>query len=317
MKRNGLFACFAILLVQGTLVFSARAGGNEAPPGARGGEVPSVAMSEPPKAPPLPEPLPGQLSSKFRVDDRSPEESVPTTKERDGDPLEYGYFLQDLIFRAENARRASDYAAVIRYYRAVAKAVPETATAWSKLCEAYEIVQDRDRAIRACQYALVRKGVELPDYTRYVHLLLGKDGPLSAEDRKEVMGVFAHLDKQPGLELSTSTLRCEMGVKENDVAAMETCTQVLRRLAPEDPKTVVFQWNLAVQKGQRAEAEQLLVRARKAGVVLENLARMEKVASSDGRFSRALIGGAAVFGVAGLVAWALRRRRLMRHRMSR
>ena len=263
--------------------------------------------------------LPGQLSSKFAIDPRDPEANIPSIKDRNDNPLEFGYFLQDLIERAEQARKLNDLPGVIRYYRAVAKAVPDRAKAWSKLCEAYEDAKDRDRAIRACKYAIDRPAVELQDYVRYVHLILASEGQLTPSDRSELTAVLAHLEKQRSLDLVVNQLRCEMGVKLKDVPLLETCTKELARLAPDDPRTVVFEWSLAMHKGQRTEAERLIGRARKSGVVLENVNRMQELTSSLGGFPRRpllLVVAAAV--LIGLLALGLvARRRASTQRLAR
>lgn len=288
----------------------------------RGAESAVASEEAPAAAKPaeIPQPLPGQLSSKFAIDESNPEASVPSTKDRDKDPLEYGYFIQDLLTRAEQAQKKHDYKTVVLFYRAVARAVPENAKGWSKLCEAYEVVGDRDRAIRACKYALERPAVELQDYTRYVRLIIGKTERLTSEEVSAVKEVLVHLDKQPDIVGAAAQLKCEVGVKASDLPLLEACTTTLAKLAPEDPKTIVFQWNLAVQKGQHADAQRLVERAKKAGVVMANIERMQKVTnSSTGRtwFRGAGIGAAAL-AVSALAAlmWHLRRRRLVTQRYA-
>ena len=130
-------------------------------------------------APPA-RPNAGQLSTLFAINERAPESSVPTPKQRDGNPLEFGYFVQDLLAKAEIATKKQDHQAAIRYYRALAIAVPDRATAWSKLCEAYEIVQDRERLIGACKYAMDRAGGTLVDYQRFVRVMVKNPGDLFA-----------------------------------------------------------------------------------------------------------------------------------------
>jgi hypothetical protein len=271
----------------------------------------AATTSEPPGPAEIPQPFPGQLSSKFRIDDSNPEASVPGPKERDGNPLEYGYLIQDLLTRAEQAKKDQNYKAVVLYYRAVARAVPESAKGWSKLCEAYEVVNDRDRAIRACKYALERPAVELQDYLRYVHLILSREGDLTAEDRTAVQQVLTHLQKQPELETVAAQLECEAGVKEKDVKLLENCTGTLARVAPGDPRTIVFQWNLALQRGQQADARRLVERAKKAGVVLANIERMQKLTESSGGTPwRAAVGvGVVALLAVAAVTWIIRRRR--------
>lgn len=280
---------------------------------------PAHATEPDPATPPSAHPLPGQLSSKFAIDPRDPEANIPSIKDRNDNPLEFGYFLQDLLERADQARKQNDLPGVIRYYRAVAKAVPDRAKAWSKLCEAYEDAKDRERAIRACRYAIDRPTVELQDYVRYVHLILANEGQLTSADRSELTAVLAHLEKQRSLDLVVNQLRCEMGVKLKDVPLLETCTKELARLAPDDPRTVVFEWSLAMHKGQRTEAMRLIGLARKSGVVLENVNRMQELTSSLGSFPRRpllLVMAAAV--LLGLLAVGLvARRRASTQRLAR
>ncbi|MBC7988543.1 MAG: hypothetical protein H7Y19_03025 [Luteimonas sp.] len=271
------------------------------------------------EAPPAPQelnlPNPGQLSSKFRIDDRDPEASVPPPKEQNANPLEFGYLLQDLLERAEQAHKANDLHGVVKYYRAVAKAVPDRAKGWAKLCEAYEAIKEVDKATKACRYAVDREGVELADYVRYVHLILAKEGDLRPDDRTELTKVLEHLSKQNGLELATSHLRCEIGVRLGDVAMLETCTASLAKLAPEDPRTVVFQWSLAMHKGQRQEAERLIERAKSQGVVLSSITRMAEATAALGRPKfrwQFLVAGLLVLAFGG--GMLLRRRMLSQRR---
>jgi tetratricopeptide (TPR) repeat protein len=259
-------------------------------------------------------PFPGQLSSRFRIDDSDPEGSVPSHAERDKSPLEYGYYIQDLLERAAQAEKTQNDQGAIAYYRALVKAVPERAKSWGKLCEAYERVNDHERAAAACGTALLRPGVEVQDYVRFVHATIesadAKGAPLTAQERTQLSQVLEHLDQQPSVQILASHLRCEVGVKEGDPRQLETCTGVLAKLAPNDPKTAIFQWTLAVQRGQRDRAGDILNRLKKLGLPQENLDRMEAVTFPNGRSTWrwwALIAFAAIGG--GAVAIGVRRRR--------
>jgi hypothetical protein len=265
-------------------------------------------------------PLSGQLSSKFGIDAANPENSIPNARDRDRNPLEYGYFIQDLLERADQAQKKKDYGTVIQYYRAVSKAVPESAKGWSKLCEAYDRVHDRDRAIVACRYAIDRPGVEAQDYVRYVHLIIGKSDPLDAKERIEIDAVLTHLDNQPGGELVASHLRCEVGVKASEVAMMEACTRVLTARAPDDPKTIVFRWSLALMKGQTADANRLLTYARAVGIGRESIDRMESITPGPGgarhKLGFTLGTVAVVLATAAALVLGLRRRRALTSRAT-
>ncbi len=307
----------AVLCIQALLFPRAAAAGEPPAPAANEAALQAPMSGASPAAPadstPRRPPLPGQLSTRFGIDDASPEASVPTVQERNRSPLEFGYYLQDLLERAEKARKNKDYSTVIRYYRAVAKAVPDNAKGWSKLCEAYEVVHDRDRAIVACRYAIERPAAEVQDFVRYVHLII--DTPeVTSKEKTELDAVLTHLDEADATGIVANHLRCEVGVKLKSVALMETCLKVLATKAPDDPKTVVFQWALAVMKGQTEEANRLLVYARAAGVGSENVERMESVTPSarGASWRRAGIAGAtALVGLAllaGLLV-AIRRRR--------
>src|SRR4029078_11026008 len=76
----------------------------------------------------------GQLSRKSKINDADHESSIPDDKTKNANPLEFGYLLQDLLVRAEDAKKEKDYQAVIRYDRAIAKGVPDRAKGWGKLC---------------------------------------------------------------------------------------------------------------------------------------------------------------------------------------
>jgi len=250
--------------------------------------------------------VPEQFSTLFKIkDDDNPEEGVPTPKDRTRNPLEFGYYLQDLLTRAEVEVKRNDYPRVIKYYRALAMAIPEEAAAWSLLCETYEKTGDRERATRACKYAIERNGVQFKDYRRYVDLLTDKPGELDADDRTELNAVLAHLDsdKTPEADMTVpiAHLRCTAAVKMKDQRALEACTAVLAKAAPDDKKTIVFQWSLAVMSGDREQAGLLFDKAQKAGLGPENLDRMSKVAI-ESHWWTAPGKGIAVLGAVVLLA---------------
>jgi hypothetical protein len=260
-----------------------------------------------------PVPYPGQLSTLFKIDDADPESSVPTAVQRDGNPIEFGYFLQDVMAKAETAGKRNDRQAEIRYLRALALAVPGPAKAWSLLCEAYEKAGDRHRAIGACKYAIDREGVQVQDFARFVHLISSKEGELDNDERAALKDVLAHLDQDPNLAVPTAHMRCESGVKLKDEAAMAACTAVLAKAAPNDPKTIVFQWSLAMMRGQRDDARQFVARAKMAGLTTDAIDRMNDLMSRTRWSSPRLVGvGALAAAGAVLLFLALRRRLEMR-----
>jgi hypothetical protein len=260
-----------------------------------------------------PQAPPAQLSSKFKIHRDNPEADVPPDEVKNKNPLEFGYFVQDLLTEAEHARQQKDYGALVRFYRAVAKSVPDMAKGWSKLCEAYRLVNDPVRAARSCKNALERPGAELNDFVTYVGLMAQKQDPLESDERTSVLAVLDHLNKDSSASrVLVSQLRCQAGVKLHDVKMLETCTAALAKLAPDDAKTIVYQWDLAVRKGDNAAAARLLERAKDLGLPPDNVERMLKftpAAVSRGPILWTAFGGACLIAAIGWSIWNVRRRR--------
>jgi hypothetical protein len=251
-------------------------------------------------------PLPGGQDhlSDFKINDEDPESSVPGPEAATRDPLQFGYFLQDLAARAEAAVKQGDHAAAARYYGAIAKGAPTVAYPPRQMCVELEAAGDMERAIQACRSAVARLGSTAADYTRFVALVLASKGPLPAGERKELDAVIAHLQKEAQLGAVPTMLRCEVDLRFKDLPAFEACTAELAKLAPDDPKTVSLQWALAVEKHDRGTAMSLLERARGLGVNAAALAKMEEGTRAILRRRAQRVGLliiAAAFVAAGLV----------------
>src|SRR6516165_12738216 len=163
----------ATALTIAALVPCGRAAAADKKPGEAPGPTPAPAGPppdfNPSSAPPADTSLfAGQLSRKFKINKDNPEGSVPNDKLKNENPLEFGYFLQDLITLAELARRQKDYVGAVKYYRAVVVAAPDNAAGWSKLCEAYSLFGDPVKAAGTCRQAIERPGAEVNDFKRYV-----------------------------------------------------------------------------------------------------------------------------------------------------
>ncbi len=80
-----------------------------------------------------------------------------------------------------------------------------------------------------------------------------------------------------------------------------------------DPKTIIYQWNLAVQQGRSADAVKLLDQAKMVGVPADNLERMAKFTPGASQRARvillALVAALLLGGVASVLV--LRRRRAL------
>jgi hypothetical protein len=254
--------------------------------------------------------------SEFKIDDADPETSVPTVEAQNSKPLEFGYYLQDLAAKAEKAGKAGDHAKEARYYRALTAAAPAASFGPRKLCDALEAAGDLPNAIVACRTAITRQGSTVGDYLHFVRAVLATKGPLPPGEREELGVVVAHLDGEAQLGALPTMFRCEVALRFADTAALAACTDTLSRTAPNDPKTVSFQWALALQRHDRSRALQLLDRARAMGMGKDGVARMERATRQMtlrlvGRFSLLALGAGLI---AALLALAFRhlaqRRRL-------
>jgi hypothetical protein len=219
--------------------------------------------------------------SKWPVDDQHPEGSIPPEKERNADPLQFGYWLQDLVWKAESSSRRGDHAASARYYHALAVAVPDRAVGFVKTCEEYETLGDRDQAIENCGQALLRDGLTVGDYGHFVHLVLAKPGPLAEKDSAALDQVLQHMREDPAGREAVDDLECQVGARRSNAAQLEECTRGLQASAPNDPRTVSYLWALAVAKGDDAEARALVDRARAAGIAPADVQRMSDATAKN------------------------------------
>jgi hypothetical protein len=232
------------------------------------------------------EPQPGSdRLSNYPIDERHPEASIPSPAEQSKNPLEFGYLLQDMLAKAAEAAQSRDWRAAARYYDALIKAVPGRSYAYGKACEAYQALDERDKALVRCREALVHEGVTINDFSHYVTLVLAQKQPLNDGQRKELGVVVDHLARQPeAASVAAHRLRCDVAVRLRDVPALEQCTKALAAATPAtDPLTISFQWALAVEKNDHAQAWRLIDRARRAGMKKDGVARMEQMTARSVR----------------------------------
>jgi hypothetical protein len=226
-------------------------------------------------ADPPPVPQHGWLS-KWPIDDEHPEAKIPSESERNADPLQFGYWLQDLTWKAEVASKRGDHAASARYYHAIGVAVPDRAIGFSKACEEYEALGQLDPAIEMCGQALLRDGLTVSDYEHFVHLVLSRPRPLDDKETAALAQVIAHMKEDPAGRDVVDDLECQVGARTSNVAQLEECTAALSVRAPDDSRTISYRWALAVAKGDGDEADRLVERAKAAGVGAGDVERMSR-----------------------------------------
>ena len=136
--------------------------------------------------------LPGDIGDKYRVNDDNPIASIPSTEEKNQNPIEFAHFLQDLIARSESAFRKQDWEKSVKYYEAVAVAVPDRALPFSRLCTGYSKLGKLETAITKCALAITLPGAKVMDHLRFVNLTLQKPA-LTAIDVSNVEHSLQHL----------------------------------------------------------------------------------------------------------------------------
>jgi tetratricopeptide (TPR) repeat protein len=255
--------------------------------------------------------------SRFPINHDSPESAIPSIEERNKDPLEFGYFLQDLNTEALKAERDGDFRTSVKYWRAAAVAVPDAAVSFGKACRAYQKLGERDQAIEFCSKALNLVGATEEDYLRFGELVTQKSLPLSELEIKDLDAVVAHLrgEKEEG---PAAVVECRMGVKLEDAVRLQRCTQVLSKLSPNDPRSLAFMWSYALLRKDYGAAKQLVTAMDKAGMPKVALAEVKAATDkasawwrrpfTDWRYA---VGAVVALVLTGL-GLALLRRRLAR-----
>jgi hypothetical protein len=275
---------------------------------ALGGLRSRVAFADTPLAPEK-----GWLS-KWKIDRDNPEAHIPSEAERNADPLQFGYWLQDLIWLGAHASMAGDHARALKYYTALATAVPDRSAGYTKACDEYEALGQRDNAINACGQGLLRDGVRVADYDHFVRLVLSKPGPLSKKETEALSNVLAHMREDPVGKDFVDPLECDVGVRTSNVAQLRECTAGMAARGANDVKFFTYQWNLAIQEHKFGVARTFVERARLAGLPPAAVAALLKTTGSEQRVYWIRVGFAILAlgllaGGVRVAARALQRRR--------
>ena len=114
------------------------------------------------------------LGTLWPIDDAEPGKHIPTPRERNQHPLQFGYWLQDMLARAEGARERGEWATMARYYEVLKTALPNQVKPYSRLCSAYYHQGKGEAALPNCMGALSKQGAVVYDHLRFVDLMLRK-----------------------------------------------------------------------------------------------------------------------------------------------
>lgn len=250
------------------------------------------------------------------VDGSDPELSIPDVEARKKDQLGFGYFLMELTDKAVAAAEAKDYPRAIKFYRALAKAVPERATAFSNLCQLYRQTNQPIDAEAACRDAINRAGTVVADHTSYVELyLFNHPAEISPKVVAELDRIIGNVAARPEAAVDAARTACLLATRLNDPQRLARCSSVLNAQLPHDPQTISYSWALAVAEGDGAAAEREVLRGQAAGMPAGAIATMReqgRVLLDGARAARLRIWSLIALGtvlVAGLATFVVRRRK--------
>jgi tetratricopeptide (TPR) repeat protein len=201
--------------------------------------------------------------SKYPIDEKNPESSVPTPAQRDSDPIQYGYFIMDLGDQAEWAMKKGDHLKAGHMFAALAKADPDEANGFVKACHQFELADDLQNALKMCGDALTAEHSVLGDYSHYARLAL-QQKKLSPTDLQNLDAMVAHLKTTEETRLVGLDIECAVGAHEADAKRLQRCVPDLVAKAPDNYKTLYYSWALAMATHDYSGAERAVDHMKKS-----------------------------------------------------
>jgi hypothetical protein len=113
-----------------------------------------------------------------------------------------------------------------------------------------------------------------------VALVLQKKAPLDGAELLDLDKLLDHLRKMEEGRKVVDELNCDIGVRIGSAERLESCTGALAASAPDHPRTIYFQWTLALLQKRYDDARQLIERAKVAGTSAERLQQMDKATTA-------------------------------------
>jgi tetratricopeptide (TPR) repeat protein len=254
-------------------------------------------------------------TERWPIDPEHPDTSIPSTDDLDNKPMKAGYLLMDLVDLAEVAVKAKKYDEAVKEYDAIAKLVPERATAFSKLCEVYAAMGDTERALANCTIALSKPGARVRDAALFARLTSEQPEGPSAAEVAELDQVIDHLKRENVDAVDIAHIQCGIAVRLSDERRLKDCTATLQAKAPDDARTISYLFALALQQGNYGEGQRLLTRAKAVGINPDGIQKM-KTAVRTIRFAWLRRLGAVLLGVGALGALLMGIRALARRSAS-
>ncbi len=140
------------------------------------------------------------LSTVFKVNEEDPAGHIPTIEQRNANPLQFGYYLQDLYTRGQLALEKKDYAKAVKYFETLTKILPDRALSFGALCQSYQHLGKLDLAAASCARAISLEGATLVDHLRFLDVTLSGKAPTKevvADLDASIAHVREHLAAQP------------------------------------------------------------------------------------------------------------------------
>jgi len=204
--------------------------------------------------------------------------------------------------------------------RALAQAVPDRSVSFTRLCEAYEAAGEWKNAAEACANALTLPGVTANDYSRMFSVALAKKEALTSLEINNLSGILEHLRTDPVGRDIADDLECQLGARLEDLNRLQRCTTALVAKAPNDARTISYQWALAMALDDFDLARTLIERARTTEMKPEGLEQMERglatLEDTRRRKSWAWLSGALAVALAGAAAVVFATRKRGAHRTA-
>lgn len=168
--------------------------------------------------------------SKWPVNQADPSSSVPTPEQRDSNPLEYGYYIMDLVDLAGMAVKRGDFVAAARLYEASVKANPDAAVGYRNACLYNEKSGNIERALPFCRGAMGVQGVLVGDYVHYADLVFSEPNAITKDQIDDLQSISEHL-KTGGNAVAAAQVECDLATRIDDFKRLDNCVQVLTKLA--------------------------------------------------------------------------------------
>jgi hypothetical protein len=105
---------------------------------------------------------------------------------------------------------------------------------------------------------------------------LAKPTRLEPAEVDDVDAVVDHLKKDESSRPAGFEVQCNLAVRLGDKQRLEECAPALAAVAPGDPKTLFFEWSLALMHRDFPAARKFLEHAKASPMKPEEVARMEE-----------------------------------------